>query len=398
MFNEENSNLQPEQKEQLDQLVGNQDNNQAEPNIDVQQPISEITPKKSILNLPKRIIILIIALIATTLIGSTLVGADLWYQSPNKVLNDSIINAFIAKTSIYDLKLDVTNEVGANVDASFNMQLTAKQINATGSLDADFTVTTEGEKYTIGAEALFDDKGDFYFMVKDIKSIVDKLKKDYGYIYLTPDMSLAIDKIVAKIDGTWVKVSSDDLSTYSEDLKKSKECVNTAINKFKNDKTVASEVKDVYENSPFIVIDKELGFKDGNFGYEVKGSSKNLKNFLDGFKETTLYKELNACDDSIKFDTANMDTSEDISEDAPTVELWVNPWSHRISQINVKDNDDNSDSSLKVLMQYDKKFEITAPSEYISLSDLQSYIEDLMESFYSSYEPTPPEPYYYDDI
>lgn len=358
----------------------------------------KLPQKKSPFNLPKKITFLIITLIATTLIGSTLVGADLWYQNPKKVLNDSIINAFMAKTSIYNLKLDITNEVGLSGESNFNVQLTAKQINATGSLDADFTVTMEGEKYTIGAEALFDDKGDFYFMVKDIKSIVDKIKKDYGYIYLTPDMSSAIDKIVAKIDGTWVKVSSDDLSTYSEDLKKSKECVNNALNKFKNDKAVASEVKTVYEKHPFIVVDKELGFKDGNFGYEVKGSNQNLKDFLDGFKETTLYKELNSCDGSIEFDTTDMDTSEDISEDAPTVELWVNPWSHRIGQINVKDNDDNSDSSLTVLMQYDKKFEITAPSEYISLSDLQSYVEELMESFYSSYEPTTPEPYYYDDI
>ena len=88
-----------------------------------------------------------------------------------------------------------------------------------------------------------------------------------------------------------------------------------------------------------------------------------------------------------------MDPSEDISENAPTVTLWVDPWSHRISQISVKDNEDDYDLSLTTLMQYDKKFDITAPSEYISLSDLQSYVEELVKSFYSaSYDTVTPEP------
>lgn len=46
MFNEENNSLQPEQKEQLDQLIENQDNNQVEPPVKTAQPISETTPKK----------------------------------------------------------------------------------------------------------------------------------------------------------------------------------------------------------------------------------------------------------------------------------------------------------------------------------------------------------------
>jgi len=391
-MDKENNNLDPEQREQIEQLTSGQDVQSSETVVVDQQPPLEVLPKKQLLGLPKKALILVVSLVAVLIFGSTLVGADLWYQNPKKVLNDSIVNVFMAKTSIYDLKLDVTNEVGASEQSNFNVQLNAKQINATGALDADFTVTYEGEKYTVGAEALLDSKGDLYFMVKDIKSIVDKFKEEYG-IYLTPDISSAIDKIVAKIDGTWLKVSSDDLSTYSEDLKKSKECINSSLNKFKNDKTMALEVKAVYEKNPFIIIDKELGFKDGNFGYEVKGSNQNLKNFLDGFKETALYKDLNTCDSNIKIDTTDMDPSEDISENAPTVTLWVDPWSHRISQISVKDNEDDYDLSLTTLMQYDKKFDITAPSEYISLSDLQSYVEELVKSFYSaSYDTVTPEP------
>lgn len=383
MFDEDDNNLQLEQKDRLNQLIEQQDNKQTEPISDSQQPINEVSAKKSPFNLPKKIIFLVIALIATTLIGFTLVGADLWYQNPDKVLNDSIINAFTSKTSIYDLKLDATDEVGIGQEMNLNLQLNAKQIDATGELDANLVATIDDEKYTIGAEAMLDDKGDLYFMVKDIKSIINKMKQEFNNI--TPDMSSAIDKIVAKIDSTWIKISSDDVSTYNKDLKKSKECVNDALNQLKNDRAISSEVKSVYEKNPFIVVDKELGINDGNFGYEVKGSNQNLKNFLDGLKETSLYKELNSCDDNIKIDTTNMDTSEDIGENVPIVELWVNPWSHRISKINVKDNSKTSGSSMIVLMQYDKKFEINTPSEYISLSDLQSYVEELIESFYSSY-------------
>ena len=387
MLGEENNNLQPEQQDQLNQLVSDQDIQSPEPTMGSQQPPLEASSKKQLFNLPNKVLILVVSLVAVLLLGSTLVGADLWYQNPKKVLNDSIVNVFMAKTSIYDLKLDVTDGIGVGQEMNLNLQLNAKQINATGEMDANLAATIDGDKYTIGAEALFDDKGDFYFMVKDIKSIIDKMKQEFGYS-ITPDMSLAIDKIVAKIDSAWIKVSSDDISTYSEDLKKSKECINTTLNKFKNDKSMASEVKTVYEKNSFIVIDKELGFKDGNFGYEVKGSNQNLKGFLDDFKETSLYKDLNSCDSNIKIDTTDMDTSEDISENAPTVELWVNPWSHRISKINVKDNDEKSNPSLVVLTQYDKEFSITAPDKHISLSDLQSYIEELMESFYSSYEST----------
>lgn len=233
-------------------------------------------------------------------------------------------------------------------------------------------------------------------MVKDIQDLVDEMKAQIGYMILG-DASDAIDNLVNKIENTWVKISSDDLVDYSQDASKSKDCLNDAIDSFKNDKAVSSEITKLYADNPFINIDQELGIEDGNLSYEVTGSAKTFKDFLDGFKQTSLYKNMHECDNTFEIDTTNMDTTEYESEDKPTITVWVNPWSHSLSKISVDYEDDESKSSLEILTQYNKDFTITAPTEYISLTDLQSYIEELMQSFYSqSYSDYDTEPIIYD--
>jgi hypothetical protein len=170
----------------------------------------------------KFIIATILALLIVVLAGGSVFAYNN-YQKPQKVISDSIINAITAKSAIYLGTLDVNNK-----DVKVGVKISSKQSGATGSLDADLTVTASGKTYKISGSGLIDNSGDLYFKVEHLAGVVAEAKTSIG-ITQNSSASIAIDKLVAKIDGTWVKISSDDLKQYSEDTAASKTCINETV-------------------------------------------------------------------------------------------------------------------------------------------------------------------------
>jgi hypothetical protein len=299
------------------------------------------------------------------------------YQNPQKVISDSIINAFTSKTSIYTGTLNVDNK-----DVKVGVNITSKLAGATGSLDADLTITASGKTYKISGSGLVDKSGDLYFKVDHLAGIIAEAKTSLG-IAQSSATSTAIDKLVAKIDGTWIKVSSNDLKQYSEDTATSKTCINDTVKKFKDDKSAINEVTDLYTKNPFVLVDKDLGQVNGSFGYQLKESGSNLKTFLDGLKNTKIYKSLHDCDKTFVIDTKGMSTKDEVDKNG-TIKLWVDVWSHQITKIELSGKDSGTTSSATVLPKFNQNVTITAPTSSITLTQLQSYIQDLFTSMYGS--------------
>lgn len=137
MFNEENNESS---------LVTT--NNQPEV---VSQPENNIQPVKNSSKLPKNVLMMIIALIVAIILGASMVAADIWYQNPQKVLTDAVINVMTAKTSIYDLTADFSNTSDVSQNMSLSVKLKAQQAGVSGDLDGTLSVTVDDKEYNVSA-------------------------------------------------------------------------------------------------------------------------------------------------------------------------------------------------------------------------------------------------------
>ncbi|NTW61932.1 hypothetical protein HGB25_00755 [Candidatus Saccharibacteria bacterium] len=328
----------------------------------------------------KKVVIGIIAGILVLLIGGAAALAYSVYQSPQKVLADGIINVFTQKSSVYTGKL-VVDDTSSNT--KFQIDVTTKQDGAAGGLSAKLTLKMNDKTYSVNGDVLYVKSGDMYFKVSNLASVVAEAKSQAG-ITAGSSMEKAIDKIVAKIDGTWVKISNDDLTQYSVETSTAKKCANTAIDKFFNDQTQQNEVVEVYRNNSFIMIDKDLGQKDGSVGYQLKTSNVKLKSFVKGLKTTAIYKSLNTCDKNYTINENDISTTpeESKSNDGKIV-LWIDTWSHKITKVAADGKSDSTTTTFELTPKYDQKVEIVAPAKSIPLSELKTYIEELTSSLYS---------------
>jgi hypothetical protein len=337
------------------------------------------TPPKP--NRKKLIVWGIVAAAALLLIGGGALAYNVWYQNPQKVVTDGIINAIKAKSATYKGTLDVSGDTKVKVAVDGGYAAGAGDLNATMSFDVD------GTTYDLGASALVDSKSDLYFKVKNI----DKLIKTYRD-QIPASSQATFDKIVSKVNDKWIKVSADELKSYSEDASKAQTCMTDTYKKFQDDKKANAEIGDIYKKHQFIKIDKKLGSKDGSLGYNLSSDDTAAKAFVVDFKNTQLYKDLHNCDDSFKIDENDLTKSTSSDSETPNVELWVNRWSHQITKLVVTDKP-GSTSKTKGTMVIEPVFNapvtITTPKDASSLKDVTADIQSMFESAYSTS--------YYDD-
>ena len=350
------------------------------PDLSSAQPVVT-KPKKS----KKFIAGVVISIILALSISFTALGFNYWYQDPQKVLSDAIVNAVISKASIYSSDINIDSN-GTRVKIS----ITTKQADyATGSLDVKITATYSGKSYSIDTSALIDKNGDLYFKLSNLTSIVAEAKTAMG-IDTGSTISDSIDNLVSKIDGTWVKISSADIKQYSSTYATTKTCVNDAMTKFENDSTQVVEVIDAYKKNPFLLIDKDLGQKDGNFNFQIKGSTTGLKAFIASLKTTKIYNAIHDCDSSFTIDENSIkdNTSSSSSTDySSKLILSIDYWSHQITKIDFSGSSDANNSFTAVIVpQFSQKVTIDTPATSISLTELSSYIQQAYDSFYSTYQ------------
>lgn len=326
-------------------------------------PVSQFPIKPK---MKKSLLIAIISVLVVVLLGSSSALAyKFWYQNPQKVVTDALVHAMAAKSVAYVASLSSDSSA-----SKFKFEFTGQQLNASGSIDAKLIYSTADKNYAINGSGLIDNSGDFYFKIEHLGDITTILKS-----YSTN--SAAVDKLVTKIDGTWIKISSSDLNGLSASAAKGKTCVNDAVDKVRNDKATSGEITDLYSKHPFIIIDKELGTKDGNLGYSLKSDTVATKAFATGLLNTSIYKQLHGCDSSFTINPENVTTTATAS--MPVVEMWVSTLGHQMKSLTISDK--STDGTTTVLGSFTPTFNqvktITAPANSISLSQLKTDFQNL---------------------
>jgi hypothetical protein len=248
---------------------------------------------------------------------------------------------------------------------------------------------------------MYDAKGDLYIKAENLKSLVSQLESDYGS-YLPKEIATAINTFVSKIDNQWIRISSDDMKTYSDESSQTQKCINNAISDFKKNQTDTKQITDLYQKDPFINMDKKLSEQNGSVGYQLSMNYSNLSSFGIGFVKTNLYKSLASCDKTITTPTEKeitdsvdaMQKAENESKKTATVThtVWVSTWGHQITKFETKaigvGDYSKMSADFKFEPQFNENFTIPAPAKYITFTELKSYMDDMsnaINDYYNSY-------------
>ncbi len=363
--------------------IENQTPAQAAPNlvnpIVQQAPVSGLsTPavKKGIFKFITPLLALSVG--AVIILGGASYSAYAWYQNPQKVVTDSLWSLITTKSGsvVGTLSLEVDGGSKISIDIS------AKKNSEANSGDYRIKFTNGEKSYAFSAGSIVKNSGDVYLKVADADSIVNELKSTLD-LSDDSDLVVAIDKFVKKVDGTWIKITNSELKEYSDEVSKSQQCLTDAVKKYENDKTAISEIETLYSKNQFVVIDKELGQKDGNFGYSVKVDEKLVKSFAEGLQNTAIYKNLHECDDTYTIDPSEITDKMEVSDDSKTtgsLNLWINSWSHKIARIEAEAKSETSTIKSAFDIKYEETL-IADPSSPMSIKELKTNIDDLMSAY-----------------
>lgn len=326
----------------------------------------------------KKLLVSIIALIAVFVLGGSAYAAYVWYENPQKVLTDSILNTLTAKTSIYSATLTIEESSAGKATVDITSKVSADSIV---SLEARLTYSVQDETFSIKGAVQNDSDGNLYVKFEQLTDLVTKVKSTLATeISSYPKTTLAVESFVEKINGKWIKISASDLATYSSDASEAQTCTNDVIDKFQGDITQIKEVTDLYQDNQFIIIDKQVGLKDGKYDFMIKNDKEKTRSFIKGLQDTKIYKALHDCDGSLTLSSSDVLPDTELDNNG-TVEIWIDMWSHQISKIDVESKTGGTKTSLIINPQFNQDFKISTPTDSVTLKQLEEYINEVTDAF-----------------
>jgi hypothetical protein len=201
--------------------------------------------------------------------GTGALAYNLWYQNPDKVVHDAIINAIEAKALAGTSEFVMTTK-----DMTMKVSIDGKAVDSEGMLHAKAVIETRGaaEKMSLKLEgsALYKDEI-AYIKLDNVKEIFDTYLAQMPM--LDAQTMKQVTKIINKIDGQWVSIKASDYEDVSKEVSEQQTCISDASKKLSNDKEARRELTNLYSENRIIEVKDKLGSDDekidGSLGYEI---------------------------------------------------------------------------------------------------------------------------------
>lgn len=371
------------------------------PPVDQQPQSAGFSPVQPPKDTSKKKLVIILIVLAVVLLGGGAAAAyKFWYQNPEKVLGDSVMNLLTRKGSVAnDGSLDYKSQE-VNIDATLSGSGTRDLYGSTATIK--FTPQQgafKDKEFTLKGDAVYRQDGTAYVKASNVSALLDSYAdlyveqmvstyKEFGVTYneserkeLRAQIVESMKPIVSKIDGQWIKISAKDLSGDDADAGKQYECVVNAANGV-TDKSKLRELSNLYAKNKFVVIKKELGSKDGSLGYEIDFDKTKAKEFGKQAENTALIKAFNDCNKDKSTESESKTTDESIDKTKVTsFQVWVSRWSHQLTRVVYEA--ESTDAADKGTFKADLKLDYSKKAEVVEPKDAKS-IKEVIESFEST--------------
>lgn len=333
------------------------------------QPIETVKAPQS----KKRLAILISSIVVAVLLligGGAALAYNLWYQNPDKVIGDALMNLASAESATVNGTLSGSSD-GTTVDLTV-----ATRLNTSGGQGTvDGSIETETGSVDLTAELISVSGADLYVKLDNTQETASQLFAASG----VPVDVAGLADFFNGLDGQWIRVSSDELGTVDEDAAKVQECLATLEGKIKQDRTLLDEVGASYRNNLFIVVDERLGDRvvEGvdSLGYRISIDVESYNSFIGAFEATALYDEIKACNEDLDLADARLE-ADDVQD--TTIEVWISRWSHELTELSLTSTDETAPASLKVNTSFEATEEVVAPADS---KTIQEVYEELINAF-----------------
>lgn len=325
-----------------------------------EQKLASATSKKSHKGL------LISIILAVIIIAAGLLVYFFWYQNPEKVVSDGVMNAIKAKTATFNGAAKYTpadTETVSNLTINFNG--VTNRTNT--SLNLETVATINEQETNLKISTMFADTGTAYVKVANVDSFVEAVIGD------TTDLSGMIDSVNDK----WISVEPSYTGELSEEVGKAQQCLKDTLKGVADDEAIQKEIAELYGKNKFMTVGNKVADKNGSFGYQININQSTLSSFIKGLASTKFATLLNNCS-SEKVDYESLASTVSDSEDKTTgtITVWVSKFGHQITGVDMTAASDNNQLHLLTDIVINDKAEISTPTDAKSLKDVMTSLVD----------------------
>lgn len=341
---------------------------------------SSVTPTTKKSKAPL-IMSIVIGLLAVLGLGGGVLAYSLWYQNPEKVISDALINAVRAKSGTYSGSVEFVadkNSPSAYGVESVKVEFDGKSISSGGgSMGVKLNVKYQGKEYRLDGTGMVDSKKDLYVKVGGVKRLLSELASmgNGKYEEFPSELRATIDRI----DNKWIQIPSDEMEKYAKGYKSNSACIDDAVSKLSSDKSMSSELTKVYMDNKFVTINKTLPTKDGAIGYDISLVEAKLESFSKAAKSTAFGKAMSKCNESTaETDDMKIDSSKSsLDLDKVHTEIRIGQFDHQLRSVGVKADGDGVKTAVIVNTDFTATPSIVAPKDFVPFSELQEAIKSM---------------------
>lgn len=322
--------------------------------------ISPLNPAKKS---PKKLSVIIIAVIVAVFIGSS---AGAYYgvivpSKPENVLKTAIKNTLKQKQVSTKGKFEIESTGSSSLSYTVNF---GTQSNVdTKNFAAQLEIASSGFKLPI--EARYVDTN-IYLKFGDLGTIKSLAQSIY------PSMGESVDELSQKLSNKWVEVDHSLLKQAKLDCA----LESTGL----NDEDIDLLIKNYYENPYASIISTSNEKLDGksSIKYQIEIDDDKSAESIKKLKELSIVKKINECNEN----TRNLDTKSLADGDRTPITLWVDKNSKRITKIEVVSTEqDAKKSNLKGKLEATISYENVDIQKPADAVPFMQFYGELMRSF-----------------
>ncbi len=350
--------------------------------------------------------------VAMAIAGALLVGGGasayyLWWQNPENILNDSLIKFMNSEKLDSSGTVKVTSE-GTTVLAAVKMSYDGDDSSA----DINLTVENDelGAPLKIGLAGVYAGDGSAYVKASGLRSAIDKALDSFFDSRLSQtqqpngaalseeelaeakrmyadEINRQINPVVDKIDNQWIKIDTSKVAERDE----AASCTIDVMNQLAEDKAMQEEIISSYRNNRFIMIQDEVGQRDGLTGYQIvlEGDEleSRIKGFSDSVKSTEFGKKIEACEKNSNRDSQPDEPKEAADEISQKLVLWIDKSSRTLRGLDYQmESKDNSTTSIELKFNPEYSGDVVGPA---NSKDAEEVIRELEQMFGGFFQPQP---------
>ncbi len=347
---------------------------------------------------PKKKVGLIVGIISGVLILILAIAAALlyflWWQNPQKIVTDAVVNTMTTKKAVVNGKMIV---IANNSKIELNIKSAADSPKTKTDVEVKITLKNVSKTVNLKAAVVTDQDGTIYIkldgmrkLVESVVSLAIEANVPSSAYETSPSFKQQIEAVkkqiisqleekMSKIDGKWLKTTAEDIANNNTDIK----CSAEIVKKLQNDSKARKEIADIYRQNSFLIIkDTKLDDRNGGRGFEIDLNSDEAvakaKDFSKALESTSIGKNIKNCTKDVRHNNGSVNKT---GKSNGTLKIWADVNSHALKAVEIKGKGKDSSASLSLDIDTNKTESIDIPSNAASL---KSVVEELFKGISSS--------------